>query len=304
MVQATLTVIKGPGSGAILVVRYGQVVRVGRTDWSDFSVPGDPEMSDVHFAIEYLANGCRVRNLSGDAETLVNGQAIPESLLHAGDEIGAGQSVFSVLVDSKSELGTADSPDGDQVAVASPAAPTLKATDFVQHIELDEDGLALLNPQQSPKEFLDLLNGDECFPDAIKFLAIWLPKAKAVAWAGQCLRDTFGDELPVQDEAAIQAAECWSAEPTEENRLAAGAAGEAIGNEGAAGLLTLAAFVSEGSMAAPDLAPVPPPEGLTARIISAALTLAVYHGEPGTAESRHQEFIAAGQKLAAPSAAK
>ena len=103
MVQAILTVTKGPGSGTRLTIRSGQVVRVGRTAWADISMPSDAEMSDVHFSLDYRAEGCRVRNLSGDAGTLVNGQEISESLLHTGDEISAGQSVFSVLVNGESK---------------------------------------------------------------------------------------------------------------------------------------------------------------------------------------------------------
>ena len=303
MVQVILTVTEGPDAGTVIAIRRGQVVQVGRTAWADFSVPGDTLMSDVHFAVEYDMQGCRVRDLSGAAGTLVNGAKTTTSPLRTGDEIGAGQSVFSVRVEGESEAGVygpaAESHDNSQLAPASQAVPPATAASYTQHIELGEDAEALLQEQQSPAEFLDLLIGAECFSDATKFLAVWLPKPNAVGWAGQCLRDVFGDGLSAREQDAVQAAVHWASEPSEENRQAAGAAGEAAGNDRAAGLLGLAAFVSEGSLAPPDLAPVPPPEGLTAQCIAGALAMAVYHSEPGLAESRYRKFLKAGRELAA-----
>ena len=302
MVQVILTVIEGPDSGTVIAIRPGQAVQVGRTAWADFSLPGDTAMADVHFVVEYDSRGCRVRDLSGVAGTLVNGAKITASPLRTGDKIGAGQSVFSVGVEGDPQSGSSDAAAAIDNSEDFPAAPPATAADYAQHIELGEDAQALLQEQQSPAEFLDLLIGAESFPDAIKFLAIWLPKPDAVAWAGKCLRDIFGDDLSAREESAIQAAVQWASEPSEENRQAAGVAGEAGGYDRAAGLLGLAAFVSGGSLAPPDLAPAPPSEGLTSQSIAGALAIAVYHGEPGLAESRYRKFLEAGKNLAAESA--
>jgi len=306
MVQVILTVTKGPGTGRLFAIRRGQLMQVGSTSWADFSVPDDKEMADVHFKVEYDMQGCRVHDLGSVGGTFINGAKVTSSPLHTGDEIGAGQSVFSVVVEgeSKRETGDAevDSPEDTAIPPMSEEVSPSTAADFAKHVELDEDAQALLQGQQPPAKFLDLLIDAELFADAIKFLAIWLPKPDAVAWAGQCLRDVFGDNLTAKEENAMQAAMQWASEPNDENRRAAGAAGEAAGYDRPAGLLGAAAFVSGGSLGAADLEPVPPPEGLIAISIAGALTMTVYEGEPGKADERYRKFLEAGMKIAAQSA--
>ncbi|MCU0977821.1 MAG: hypothetical protein MUF25_01485, partial [Pirellulaceae bacterium] len=56
-----LRAVGGPGEGVQFLIRRGQSARIGRTEWADFSVPGDGAMSDVHFAVECGSQGCRLR---------------------------------------------------------------------------------------------------------------------------------------------------------------------------------------------------------------------------------------------------
>ena len=138
MVQVILTVTKGPGTGTALAIRRGQVVQVGSTAWADFSVPNDKEMSDVHFKVEYDMQGCRVLDLGSDGGTLINGAKVKEAPLHTGDEIGAGQSVFSVVVEGESKLETGDaevdSREDPTIPPASKPVVPSTAADFAQPI--------------------------------------------------------------------------------------------------------------------------------------------------------------------------
>jgi len=292
----------------IIAVRRGEMVRVGRTAWADFSVPGDDDMADVHFTVQYDAQGIRVTDLNTAAGTLVNGEKVTDALLRTGDELSAGQTVFSVLVEGQpppeAEPDQAAGPSTESAgdALASNASEPRFAADLCQHVELDEVAMALLGDQQPPDEFLEALVDAELFVDACKLLAIWLPKTDAVAWAGQCVREIFGESLTAKEEQALKAALDWASDPSEENRRAAGAAGEAVGHDHAAGVLGMAAFVSGGSLAPPDLAPVPPAEGLTARCIAAAIAMAAYHGNPAQAGARFRKFLESGRKLLTPPA--
>src|SRR5947209_5115548 len=93
-----LQVTGGPGFGRKTFLRAGQVVRVGRTEWADFNIPQDGTLAPVHFAIEFSANVCRIRDLGGGG-TLVNGQPVAESIVGHGDRITAGATTFSVQIE-------------------------------------------------------------------------------------------------------------------------------------------------------------------------------------------------------------
>jgi hypothetical protein len=116
--------------------------------------------------------------------------------------------------------------------------------------------------------------------DAVRFLASALPKAEAVWWACRCVRTLAGATLAPPAAAAIQSAEKWAADPAEANCQAAQAAATAAGNGTPAGCAALAAFWSGGSLAPANLPAVPPPEGLTAQGVAAAVLLAVAQADP------------------------
>jgi len=79
----------------------GQVLQVGRTEWADFPVPKDGQMSSVHFALETDYTACYVKDLGSTNGTFVNRRRLkPQERvpLEDGVEILAGRSVFLVQV--------------------------------------------------------------------------------------------------------------------------------------------------------------------------------------------------------------
>src|SRR5262245_5537190 len=71
--------------------------------------------------------------------------------------------------------------------------------------------------------------------------------------------------------AALAAVEQWFANPDEDRRRAAWAAGQAAGLETAAGCAASAVFFTSGSVAPPDVTPVPPPAGINGLLVSNAV---------------------------------
>ena len=138
----------------------------------------------------------------------------------------------------------------------------------------------------------------QLFPDALRFLAAWLPKPMAVAWGCSCLRSAFGETCPPGEKAAIEAAQQWADDPTEDHRRATWARPRAAGFDTAAGLLALGAFSSGGSLAPPGVDPVPPAEGITAQMTAAALTIAATQAPSGQTSDRYRGFLEQGKKLA------
>ena len=72
MIRVVLEVTTGPATGKKIVLTAGQALQVGRTEWADFSVPKDEQMSSVHFAVETDAGGCYVKDLGSTNGTFVN----------------------------------------------------------------------------------------------------------------------------------------------------------------------------------------------------------------------------------------
>jgi len=281
------------------MVRRGQIVRVGRTAWADFSLSADASLSDVHFAVEYDRQGCRVRDLGSGSGTAVNGALVSEATLRSGDQILAGQTIFAVLIEDEAPLAGESLRAAPLAAVEEPpgVTPSPQAADYCRHVELSEAALEWLPDDATPLEYFDLLVTQELFADAIRFLAGWFPKTQAVRWGGSCLQKLTGGRVPENEVAALEAALTWSTEPNEEHRRAAQAVADLAAKKGPATWLATAAFWSGGSLAPPELPPAVPAEGLTAKAVTASLLLAVSRGDPLQAKDRYRTVLEEGRRL-------
>src|SRR4051812_46357060 len=113
--------------------------------------------------------------------------------------------------------------------------PAKRAAEVCGRFALGEVGKGLLRDDQTPRQFLDLLMEKGEYPDAVRFLAYALPKREAVWWACLCARTASGANPPAPIRAALNAAEVWASDPSEENRRAAMPAAEEAGFSTAAG---------------------------------------------------------------------
>jgi hypothetical protein len=173
------------------------------------------------------------------------------------------------------------------------------AAEVARLVELEEEAGAMLRPGMTPAQYLEALVGASLFPDAVKFLAAALPKRESVWWACVCSRLALPPDSPPPVVQALVAAEKWVYEPTEPNRRAAEAAGEATGFASPPSCAATAAFWSGPSIAAPDSpAPVPPAEGLAARGVAGAVMLAAVQKDPELAEEKYRRFLERGVDIA------
>jgi predicted component of type VI protein secretion system len=292
--KALLQVTSAQDTGRRVDLRDGQVAQFGRTEWADFAFRQDAAMAEVHFAVACRADGVFLKVLAGDRDTLVNGEKVTEAQLHSGDEITAGLTVFSVMVEGEA------APARDRNKNGGEARPP--ATDFVAlcHFLTLDDALpaAKADPGQSRDDFLAKLLAAKLLPTAVRLYAHWLPKRAAVWWGCLAVRETCADQLPAEQLAAVAAAEKWVAQPDEPTRRQAEVAFERANYSGAGGMLAAAAF-GAGDSLAPENAPepVPPDARMTGHCVKTALVFASVAGDARQAPIRWPLFLTLAQDV-------
>jgi hypothetical protein len=116
--RVIVKIATGPGAGRKILLGPRQTVKIGRTEWADYPFPADGQMSGVHCSIETDDAGCFLKDLQSANGTFVNGRRIAAATeLHDGDQILAGQTQFTVQIDSPQAAELRPAP----AAVAAPA---------------------------------------------------------------------------------------------------------------------------------------------------------------------------------------
>jgi hypothetical protein len=172
-----------------------------------------------------------------------------------------------------------------------------KAMEICAALGLDPQGSPLLRQDMTAEDLLRALLNNAQYTDAIALMACALPKREAVWWACVCAREIDPRPTP-EDAAALEAAGRWVREPNDEHRRAALAGAEATGYATPGGLAAFGAFLSDGSLAPPSCAAVPPAEHLTARAVSGSVGLAAVLAEPEKAPEKYQLFVERGLDIA------
>jgi len=177
--------------------------------------------------------------------------------------------------------------------------PVVTVRILCEQAKLGDAAKALLKDEHTSRGFLELLIGKELFPDATRLLAFTLPKREAVGWGCLCVRHSLGTEDAAQISKTQVAAERWVSNPDEENRQAAKAAVAEDGPESPSDLLALAAFYSGGSVVAPNLEPVPPPDHVTPKLVAGAVMIVAVQTQPEKAAEKYRVFLQKGMALMA-----
>ena len=297
--QVVLHIVSGPAAGSRWLLRSGQSARIGRSGWADFSVPSDAAMADICFTLECGQRKCVFRDVQDPPLSRLNGQPVGEAALNHGDRIAVGKTVFQVTLEGVMPAGSGDSTGAGKQGAAAAGVERQPAAPIVPLASLSAEANEQLDPQLPAHDFLNQLLDEGLIVDALRFVAAWLPKPAAVAWAGQCVRFLCESGLKPIDQSALAAGEAWAAEPNEERRRQAETAAAATKYDGPAGWVAKAAFWAEGSVTPAGLPEVPPPPHLTATAVTSALLIAVGRNHPLKAGELYAWCLDAGrQRLA------
>jgi hypothetical protein len=294
-VQATLQILTGPETGRSIYLKSGQVSRFGRTEWSDFAFPYDHGLADVHFSIETTNDAVTLVDLSDGQGVQVEGKPTTNCLLLSGQKIKAGNLIFAIATELLFETSGAG-PVTVARQIAPAALPAEPARKICETVGLSEPAQGQLDDTIEILPFIDKLTKEKLLLDAVRVLAAWLSKRKAVWWGAGCIESACGARLPAQAD-LLARARAWVEKPTEENRRAALEAAETADPKFPACWLARAAGWSGGSLSPSGLPVVPPDEHLTAQALTGALLLAAVLIDPAKSADNYGAFIELGKQL-------
>ena len=155
-----------------------------------------------------------------------------------------------------------------------PKVSAKTAAELCHECKPDAAAMLLLSPQQTPAQFLAVLQERHLGADMVKVLAQGLPDREGVAWAVQCAMKV-ADKLPAADVLAMQAAQAWVKNPTPERQAAAAAAAERTDHQGPGAWAAQAVAWTKTGAPSPDAASSEKPElpRLAPQAVSAAVLL-------------------------------
>ncbi|TCT02469.1 DUF6931 family protein [Aquabacter spiritensis] len=166
-------------------------------------------------------------------------------------------------------------------------------------LEPSDEAAGVLKPGMTAADFIGALAAQDQTIDAIRYLAVGLPRREAVWWACMSRRRFLEEELPPSELAAWAAAETWVYEPTEPHRRAAHAPADALKFQTAGAYAALGVFWSGGSLAPPEVSiVVPPGDALTGSAVAASVILCCVPGPAKTIGERHRAALAIGIDIA------
>ncbi|MEO1527512.1 MAG: FHA domain-containing protein [Planctomycetota bacterium] len=291
MVKVIVEVISGASVGRKVPIQTGEKATFGTSEASDVCLE-DPEMGKIQFALQCESESFLLQSLSPASTVLVNDQPVDDGALHDGDEISAGQTRLRVSFTGMSSETTLDREN------ETTEPPKVTAEELCRLIELDEEGMQLLSPDQSPSMFVDTLVAEDRFVDAVRLIAYALTKSQAVKWAHEGISEIGSPEKRTpQDQVAIEATGKWIEDEAEANRRTALISAEELEFATAPACVAAAAGWSGGSMVSPDLDPIEPDHLLTARMASIAIQIAALEPGDDLVDARYKQAIEKGKAM-------
>jgi hypothetical protein len=149
------------------------------------------------------------------------------------------------------------------------------------------------SPEVQPADFYASLREQGDLAEAVRFLGHALPRYEAVVWAAQAIKAMPGLSL---DTGLMKAVKSWIDDPEDGKRRNVWSAAEMADEDNPERLLGYSVFLSGGSIAPQDQAPVNPAPQLCGQLASAAIIAAAHaSGDP---EATLGAALSAGEAIA------
>lgn len=165
-------------------------------------------------------------------------------------------------------------------------------------IEVSEEAEEHLVHDTAPEVSINHLIEAGLFADAIKLLALGLPKRESVWWACLCARALQNPQTDENNVKALAATESWVKNPNEERRQVCKELSERTKYKTPASWAATAATWCHGSLAAPGEPTIEPPDHLYAHAVAGSVTLAAVLSDPVNPDKLFMRYIQQGLSLA------
>lgn len=182
------------------------------------------------------------------------------------------------------------------------SSPALLAADskvpalaLARDMDLSEAGRALLGGTMNLRAAIATCAEARLLADGVRLMARGLSGTLLIAWGEACLEEGRKGRPAPPDQACLEAVRTWRARPEDGPRQAAAQAAEQAGLGSPAAWLAAAVGWTGGSLAPPDVDPVPPPDFLPAKAVATALILSAAT-DPDGGTARLMGYLRRGAK--------
>ena len=173
----------------------------------------------------------------------------------------------------------------------------MTAKEIAANADLTASAHDLLRDDSTPATFLDALEKQQLYEDAIRFQAHKLTPANGVKWALSCMQDLGDPAKKSEPNPARDACDTWTKAPTDATRWAARDAAAKERTTTPAGVLAHAVFFSGGSITPPGSPETQPPPGSAQKLIAGAIQITILTHEPQHAPDRYRKALSLGRLL-------
>jgi hypothetical protein len=269
--RATLHIQTGAYAGRKIALRDGEVAQFGRTEWSDYSFPTDAAMADRHFQVQCAPRQCALQDLQTPAGTLVDGREVKQHVLQTGNVITAGTTSFLVVLGddplpvAPAAKGTARAAAVSNEEAAPVELPKYDLVALAKIAKLGKPAVAVAKESPTIEACVQSLLDQKLVDEALGLVAVALPPRAAVEWAVTQMRGTLSAakiELDAPNEAALQLAEQWLAEPSDELARECDRVANELELDTPAAWASFAAYFGQNNLAQPGADPIVPGPGV------------------------------------------
>lgn len=139
------------------MIEKGARLRVGRTDFADFVVPYDGQMSGEHFELRWDGERCTLRDLASVQGTRLAGEPVEEAEVEHGAWIRAGATDFLVHVEGKLPPPEEEEADEGEEEIAEETR-ALRAAERAARQEAAERALVALRAEAAKEKLYAVLD--------------------------------------------------------------------------------------------------------------------------------------------------
>jgi len=167
--------------------------------------------------------------------------------------------------------------------------------EIIQIADLTAAARALGKDDSTSLTYLDSLEKQQLYRDAIVFLAYDKPVDAAVKWACSCMRTLQDPKLKKRKNPTLDACERWAKAPNDPARWAVKRTSDRSNAAGPSKLLAMAVFLSGGSIAGAGAPETPPPKYAAQKMIAGTVQVSVISYMPQKADERYKRAVAMGR---------